>query len=118
VCPTLKKVHVLIVFLFLLETKRTVPQEERRRIRTALLRVHPGFSWDRANFHKKLEGTQPGQLNQTGMPSFSIRAGTGTTLTHWCNAQSVHFIAPLAWLYTFFISAHKSRAVHAPHVPL
>jgi len=63
------------------------------------------------------------------MPSFSIRAGTGTTLTHWCNAQSVPFIAPLAWLYIFFISVHsitlirigyrhKSHAVHAPHIPL
>jgi len=63
------------------------------------------------------------------VPSFSICAGTGTTLTHWRNAQSVHFIAPLAWLYTFFIFAHvitliridyrhKSRAVHMPHIPL
>jgi len=63
------------------------------------------------------------------LPSFSIRAGTGTTLTHWCNAQSIRFIAPLAWLYTFSISAHaitlirigyrhKSCAVHAPHIPL
>ena len=41
-----------------------------------------------------------------GLPSFSIRAATGTTLTHWCNAQSVHFIALLVWLYTFFISVH------------
>jgi len=63
------------------------------------------------------------------VPSFSIRAGTGTTLTHWCNAQSIHFIALLAWWYTFFISVHaitlirigyrhKSRTVHAPHIPL
>ena len=63
------------------------------------------------------------------VPSFSIRAGTGTTLIHWCNAQSIHFIAPLAWLYKFFMSVHtimlirigyrhKSRAVHAPHIPL
>jgi len=63
------------------------------------------------------------------VPSFSIRAGTGTTLTHWCNAQSVHFIALLGWLYTFFISVHvimliqigyrhKSCAVHAPHIAL
>jgi len=39
------------------------------------------------------------------------------------------FISLLAWLYTYFISAHaitlirigyrhKSRAVHAPHIPL
>jgi len=63
------------------------------------------------------------------VPSFSIHAGTETTLTHWCNAQSIQFIALLVWLYTFFISAHvitlirigyrhKSRAVHAPHIPL
>ena len=32
----------------------------------------------------------------TAMPSFSTRAGTGMTLTHWCNAQSVPFIALLA----------------------
>jgi len=67
--------------------------------------------------------------NIAGLPSFSIHAGTGTTLTHWCNAQSIHFIAPLAWLYTFFISAHaimhirigyrhKSHTVHAPYIPL
>ena len=63
------------------------------------------------------------------MQSFSICAGTGATLTHWCNAQSVQFIAPLAWLYTFFISIHsitlirigyrhKSRTVHVPHILL
>jgi len=63
------------------------------------------------------------------MPSFSIRAGIGTTLTHWCNAQSVHLIALLVWLYTFFICVHaitliqigyghKSRAVHTPYIPL
>jgi len=45
------------------------------------------------------------------------------------NVQSVHFIAPLVWLYTFFTSAHaitlirigyrhKSRTVHTPHIPL
>jgi len=38
--------------------------------------------------------------------SFSIRARTGTTLTHWWNVPSVHFIAPLSGLYTFFISVH------------
>ena len=49
--------------------------------------------------------------------------------SHTDAMQSVHFIALLAWLYTFFISVHaitliqignrhKSRAVHTPHIPL
>jgi len=36
--------------------------------------------------------------------SFSVHAGTGMTLTHWCNAPSIRFIGLLAWfIYIFHI---------------
>jgi len=36
------------------------------------------------------------------LPSFSIHAGTGMTLTHWYNAQPIRFIGLLVCLYTSF----------------
>jgi len=37
------------------------------------------------------------------MPSFSIRAGTGTTLTHWCNAVGSLYCSACVVIYIFHI---------------
>jgi len=61
--------------------------------------------------------------------SASVQGQEQLSHTHRYDAQSDSFIIPLVQLYTFSISVHvitlirigyrhKSRAVHAPHIPL
>jgi len=87
-------------------------------------------SWTRSHKWDKLRFAVKNPKIRTGLPSFSIRARTETTLTHILMRCTVgSFIIPLVQLYTFSISVHaitlirigyrhKSHALHTPHIPL